>query len=151
MTKYTDYDIVFQEIPGETTLAVNISNCPHRCPGCHSPQLQTDIGEELTPEVLSALIKKYSGATCICFMGGDSAPEEIAELAREVKREFPALKTAVYSGNSTLPAALDAFDYVKIGAWNAELGTLKDRTTNQRLYAVRGGKTEDITAKFWKK
>ena len=44
MLKYVNTDIVFQEIPDEVTLAVNISNCPCRCPGCHSEYLWEDVG-----------------------------------------------------------------------------------------------------------
>ena len=40
MLKYAGYDIVFQEIPDEVTLALNLSGCPNGCPGCHSPHLQ---------------------------------------------------------------------------------------------------------------
>ena len=29
MLKYANYDIVFQEVPDEVTLAINISNCPN--------------------------------------------------------------------------------------------------------------------------
>ena len=47
MLKYYNYDIVFQEIPDEVTLAVNLTNCPHRCIGCHSPHLRHNIGEPL--------------------------------------------------------------------------------------------------------
>ena len=36
MLKYVNTGIVFQEIPDEVTLAVNISGCPCRCHGCHS-------------------------------------------------------------------------------------------------------------------
>ena len=28
MLKYANFDIVFQEVPDEVTLAINISNCP---------------------------------------------------------------------------------------------------------------------------
>ena len=58
MIKYVpeDTSVVFAEIPDEITLAINISNCPGSCPGCHSPYLQQDTGEELTAEKLSALI-----------------------------------------------------------------------------------------------
>ena len=45
MLKYAGYDIVFQEIPDEVTLALNLSGCPNGCPGCHSPHLQRDEGE----------------------------------------------------------------------------------------------------------
>ena len=68
MLKYTNTDIVFQEIPDEVTLAVNLSGCPCRCPGCHSPQLWGDIGEPLTrlkerhPNLKTAW---YSGRTLL--------------------------------------------------------------------------------------
>ena len=79
MLRYTDYDIVFREIPDETTLAVNLAGCPNRCPGCHSPQLQEPIGEPLTEEVVERLLARYGAAvTCFCLMGGDAEPHEAA-------------------------------------------------------------------------
>ena len=62
MLRYTDYDIVFREIPDETTLAVNLAGCPNRCPGCHSPQLQEPIGEPLTEEVVERLLARPPAA-----------------------------------------------------------------------------------------
>ena len=47
MLKYVDTKVVFQEIPDEITLAINISNCPCHCPGCHSSYLAEDIGNAL--------------------------------------------------------------------------------------------------------
>ena len=55
MLKCYSYDIVCQEIPDEISLAVNISCCPNRCPGCHSPWLWEDAGEPMTEEFLEAL------------------------------------------------------------------------------------------------
>lgn len=37
MLKYAGYDIVFQEIPDEVTLALNLSGCPNGCPGATVP------------------------------------------------------------------------------------------------------------------
>ena len=59
MLRYADYDIVFQEIPDEVTLAINLSNCPNHCKGCHSAYLMEDVGEPLTEESLSTLLGKY--------------------------------------------------------------------------------------------
>ena len=82
MVRYHNFDIVFAEIPDETTLAINITNCPNRCPGCHSPHLQRDGGERLDAEALQGLLDRYGrSVTCVCFMGGDAAPHEIARLA----------------------------------------------------------------------
>ena len=35
MVRFYNFDIVFAEIPDEVTLAINITGCPYRCPGCH--------------------------------------------------------------------------------------------------------------------
>lgn len=37
MVRYHNFDIVFAEIPDETTLAINITNCPNRCPAATAP------------------------------------------------------------------------------------------------------------------
>ena len=150
MLKYYNYDIVFQEIPDEVTLAVNITNCPHRCVGCHSPHLHLDIGEVLDENSLDGLLSKYGRqSTCVCFMGGDKQPKEVALLARHLRKDTK-LKVAWYSGNDIMPRYASLFDYVKIGGYHEELGGLNSRTTNQKLFRVTNGTTEDITARFWK-
>ncbi|MBR4432703.1 MAG: anaerobic ribonucleoside-triphosphate reductase activating protein [Paludibacteraceae bacterium] len=148
MVKVASYDVVFQEIPGEVTLALNLSNCPCHCPGCHSPHLAEDIGEPLDEELLDGLIERYKGLiTCVAFMGGDAEPEEVARLAAHVKQS--SLKTAWYSGRMNMPK--DGFDYVKLGGYVESLGGLKSPTTNQRLYKRVGDNWTDITSSFWNK
>ena len=159
MLKVASYDIVFQEIPGEVTLALNLSNCPCHCPGCHSPHLAEDIGEVLDEELLDGLIERYKGLiTCVCFMGGDAEPAEVARLAAHVNN--CQLKTAWYSGRPADPrdlgslghlGSLGTLDYVKFGPYIKSLGGLKSEKTNQRLYKREGEKWEDITSVFWKK
>ena len=146
MLKVASYDIVFQEIPGEVTLALNLSGCPCHCPGCHSQHLWEDVGEELNEGLLDALVAKYQGLiTCVAFMGGDQAPEEVAELAKHLS-----LKSAWYSGRMNLPAVDGAFDYVKIGPYIESLGGLKSPTTNQRFYKRTPDGWVDDTARFQK-
>jgi len=77
MLKYTEYDIVFQEIPDETTLCINISNCPYNCRNCHTPELRENIGKRFDMKVVERLLKKYPDITCICFMGGDRTPNDV--------------------------------------------------------------------------
>jgi anaerobic ribonucleoside-triphosphate reductase activating protein len=152
MLKYISYDIVFQEIPEEVTLAINISGCPNRCKGCHSPHLQEDIGEDLTQETLSCLLNMYGDTiTCICFMGGDNSPHEIVRLAQFVREQTSVnIKTAWYSGNQYLfdEYSANSFDYIKLGEYIERLGGLNSVTTNQRLYRVVNGGMVDITACF---
>jgi len=155
MLKYVNTGVVFQEIPDEVTLSINISNCPCHCPGCHSQYLWQNIGKPLTPITLDRIIHEYgSDITCICFMGGDSEPTYVNTLARYLHREHPGLKVAWYSGRSRVPSTVHKvdFDYIKVGPYIAHLGCLKDRTTNQRLYKrAAGDDFLDITERFWKK
>lgn len=155
MVRYHNFDIVFAEIPGETTLAINLTNCPNRCPGCHSPHLQAGAGHVLDETELCALLGRYGrSVTCVAFMGGDAAPQEIAQLAGLVRREYPVLRTGWYSGRAKLPDGIDirAFDYVKLGGWVEALGPLTAPTTNQRLYEIApDGSMRDITERFRRK
>ena len=155
MLKYVNTGIVFQEIPDEVTLAVNISNCPCRCPGCHSQYLWQNIGTPLTPMELDRFIQQYGhDITCICFMGGDAEPAYVNNLARYLHREHPSLKVAWYSGRTRISTGIvkTDFGYIKVGPYIEHLGCLKDRTTNQRIYKrVSGDDFTDITSSFWKK
>lgn len=148
MLKCYNYDIVCQEVPDEITLAVNISCCPNRCKGCHSPWLLEDKGEPMTEDMLDSLIGKYQSAiTCFCFMGGDIEPFEIQRLASWIKKKFPELKTAWYSGKADLPNGFDVtvLDFIKLGPFIESLGGLKSPETNQRMYSVSSdGKMERI-------
>lgn len=147
--KYVNSDIVFREIPDETTLAINISNCPHRCRGCHSAYLQQNIGITLNESTLAKIIDKYEKSiTCICFMGGDAEPETVSRLAGYVKEKWCGiLKTAWYSGSNAIHDGVKSnnFDFIKLGEYVEALGNLETATTNQRLYRIKDAKFEDIT------
>lgn len=155
MLKYVDAKVVFAEVPDEVTLAINISNCPCQCKGCHSSYLAEDIGTKLTFSELRRLIKHNSGISCIAFMGGDSEPERINALASFVTNHYQ-LKVAWYSGRQELSKEVDLhnFDYVKLGPYIKDKGPLNCRTTNQVLLEIEVVQdrvfTKDITAKFWK-
>lgn len=163
MIKYVDTKVVFQEIPDETTLAINISNCPCHCKGCHSSYLAEDIGTPLDEDSLVELLLNNKGITCIAFMGGDSDPEYInwlASIMRDMNDSEPGnwadVKIAWYSGRQELFPDIDLrnFDYIKLGPYIEEKGPLSSRTTNQVMLQIDNsyGKpiTKDITSRFWK-
>lgn len=163
MLKYTDTKVVFQEIPDETTLAINISNCPCYCKGCHSSYLAEDIGTPLDEDSLVELLLNNKGITCIAFMGGDLDPEYInwlASIMRDMNDSEPGnwadVKIAWYSGRQELSPDIDLrnFDYIKLGPYIEEKGPLSSRTTNQIMLQIDNscGKSivKDITSRFWK-
>ncbi len=151
MLKFVNYDIVFQEVPNEVALAINISGCPCRCPGCHSSYLWRDIGEALTPEALDQLISANDHISCVALMGGDADPAWIDDLASYLRQQHPNLKVAWYSGRTILSRYIDIhhFDYIKVGPYIAHLGPLKSRTTNQHFYRIEDNRLVDITSVFW--
>ena len=155
MLKFVDTKVVFQEIPDEVTLAINISNCPCHCEGCHSSYLAKDVGRILTIGPLFNLIEDNKGISCVSFMGGDSDPKRINGLAWAIKKKYPNLKVAWYSGRQELSnnVNLENFDYIKLGPYKEEFGPLNSRTTNQRMYKIDHEFYHnfiDITNKFWK-
>ena len=156
--------VVMEEIPDRVTLAVEISHCRGNCPGCHSPFLKEDIGVELTPALIDALVRDNFGVDCFLFLGEGRDPEALCALAGHV--HSLGLKAAVYSGRREVDDLLwKSFDYVKVGPYVEELGPLNKPTTNQRLYrllsegesvydatlvsAHAGRRFLDITSRFW--
>ena len=80
-------------------------------------------------------------------MGEGNDAQALKDLVLYIRREFPDLKVALYSGREEVEDQLyDIFDYVKIGPYKKEYGPLNEKTTNQRLYKNR----VDITNKFWR-
>ena len=155
MLKYVNTDVVFQEIPDEVTLAVNISNCPCHCPGCHSHYLWEDIGLPLDTDAIDTFVSQYGkDITCLAFMGGDCDPKGVNMLAQYIHEEHPQYKVGWYSGRVRIPPLVNKtdFDYIKVGPYIRHLGPLGKPTTNQRLYRQdEDGSFEDITYRFWKK
>ena len=160
MLKYYNSMVVFEEIPNEITLAINITNCPCKCPGCHSKFLWGDVGTELTIEELKRLIDKNDGITAVCFMGGDNSPCEVNKLADGLLDDpkYDNIKVGWYSGKDELSKDIDLmlFDYIKLGHYDEKLGGLNKETTNQRFYTVgvdweKNYVLEDKTYMFWKK
>ena len=158
MIKYypESVSVVFEEIPDYVTLAIEITNCPGTCEGCHSPWLREDIGEELTQEVLYKLIDENKGVNCICFMGEGKDPEALKKLAFSIRlrSDYP-YKVALYSGRNEVEEEYDNyFDFIKVGPYIPSRKGLNFKTTNQRLYEIvrEGFKTtrKDITYKFWR-
>lgn len=157
MLKYVDVKVTFSEVPDEITLCISISNCPYHCEGCHSSYLAKDIGKPLDLQALTDLIDSNKGITCVCIMGGDSNPSEVDDIAQDIKQYYPNLKVAWYSGNEKLSKEinLEFFDYIKIGPYVKDKGSLISKDTNQRFYKVlhigiNDNKLSDITYKFWK-
>ena len=150
MLKYLNTQVVFQEVPDEISLAINITQCPNRCKGCHSSYLQEDTGEVLSKSELSKLILNNKGITCILFMGGDNDRKYLNTLAKFIKNEYD-LKVGYYSGLShILDIDLYNFDYLKLGPYIEGLGPLSSKTTNQRFFKIINNKLKDITYKFKK-
>lgn len=151
MLKVYNYDIVFQEVPNETTLALNISNCPYHCEGCHSPILWMDKGVPVL-DVLNELLVNYKGLiTCICFMGGDQDLKELVYALSVIKQQ--GLKTCLYTGADSIEHLITLFpylDYLKYGSYKKEFGGLDSPLTNQKFLKKENGEWKDYTYKFKK-
>lgn len=144
MLKFYNAALALQEIPGQISLAINISGCPWHCKGCHSPHLWKDEGEPLF--TCFKKIEEYKDyISCVLFMGGDWNAFELTSTAGLVKVLYPNLKTALYTALDVdkVKPLLANFDYVKTGPYIEELGGLKSPKTNQALYKVTANSNEE--------
>lgn len=141
--------VVFQELPDEISLAINITGCGKRCPGCHTPFLQNSFnGVELTPAIFESYLRKYIEIiTAVIFFNGDLHITRFVELL-DIAKSY-GLKTALYTGWNDVPMEIyKRLDFLKVGEYIQELGSLSSPSTNQRMYDIKQNK--DITYKFRK-
>lgn len=150
--KYLGYSVVFQEVPDEISLAINISGCPVKCKDCHSKYLWEYKGSYLKQDIYALLSRYRDYVSCICFMGGNQNLNDL-ECCCDIVHGA-GLKTCLYTGytlsDKLKQFALKNLDYIKVGDYRADLGGLSSRTTNQRMYKIEDGELKDITETFWK-
>lgn len=148
---YSSLQVVFQEVPDEISLAMSISGCSLKCPGCHSSNTwNPTYGVYLSKDEYTSLLSKYKDlCSCVLFYGGEWHRQQLKEyllLAKEY-----GYKTCLYTGLTLdffSQDFLSALDYIKTGKFVRSLGGLSHRSTNQRMYVV--STMEDITYKFWR-
>lgn len=128
-----------------------VSGCSHHCPQCHNPQTwDKNAGEEFTEEVLDNLLDKLKRPFIkrLTLSGGDPLflgnRDEIANVVRKVKKNFPNIKIWCYTGYlweevKDLPC-MDYIDVLVDGEFKIDL---KDITlpfcgsSNQRVIDVQ--------------
>ena len=117
----------------------------------------SDSGELLYPHLADIVELYFNQASCICFLGeGKGLPQEKHEFVSYAEYAHKkGLKTCLYfySGRDTvIEKWMHIFDYIKLGSYREELGTLDSVTTNQRMYRKNSHNNyEDITHLFWSK
>lgn len=157
MIYYQGYTVSFQEVPDEVSLVILVADCPNKCPGCHSPELQKAEGKDLLADIDSIIDEYKDAVTCVCFMGEGRDKPALLECVKKVRDS--SLLCALYTGatadevDARIGPAKYYLNYLKVGPYIESLGGLDTKTTNQRfLWAVRqkSGNIiwEDFTWKF---
>lgn len=132
---------VYQEVPGQISLALSISGCPINCKGCHSSETHSlSFGIELTENEFNRLLNKYKHTTCVLFYGGEWNIVELLKYIKIAKNRN--LKVALYSGYNLSFFNKDflfLLDYIKVGKYIEEKGGLSNPNTNQKFYSLKDG------------
>lgn len=142
--KYLNIRTSFSTVKTEICVAIEITNCPHKCLGCHTPELQQDIGKHIDENNIIEILKPFTFNemplfSCVAFMGGDQEPENLISILKKIKNIFPNVSTCLYTGNECVNAKIQSeLDYLKVGKYIASLGGLDSPTTNQRFYILKG-------------
>lgn len=151
--RYVSYEVTLSEVPQEISLTIMISGCPNRCPDCHSKfAWDRNVGKILNKKTLKQIIEKYKNSiSCICFLGGEWE-NDLIEMIEFIKKYN--LKIALYTGldyiDSIDEKIIMNLDYIKIGHYDKNMGSLDKKTTNQKMYKINNTNFEDITHLFWK-
>ncbi|WP_232366325.1 anaerobic ribonucleoside-triphosphate reductase activating protein [Aliidiomarina halalkaliphila] len=146
--RYSEEQIVWQEVPGETSLAYTITGCDIGCKGCHSTHTwPLNSGELLSVEYFKTRLNTYAGfISCVLFLGGEWHLDTLKTYLRIARKQ--GLNTCLYTGLETPPPALLPYlTYVKTGPWMSSRGGLADRGTNQKFIHVKTGEVQNY--KFW--
>lgn len=136
--RFVSEQIVWQEVPGETSLAYMISGCPLRCVGCHSADAWDEKkGVALSEEYFKSKLLQYRGyITCVLFLGGEWNEDALYKLLQIAKLQQ--LQTCLYSGYENVSVELRSqLTYLKTGPWLPTLGGLSSPTTNQKIIDLR--------------
>jgi anaerobic ribonucleoside-triphosphate reductase activating protein len=146
--KYLTMDIVLKEVPDLMGMSYQITGCPMRCKGCHSPELRNKLlGEELTNYKYKQHLNDYANfIDVVIFLGGEWYEQNLVEKLIIAHDDYN-LKTCLYTGQVHVSdAILEHLDFVKYGPYVEKYGGLDSPTTNQRFYDLNTNK--DITYKF---
>ncbi len=153
MLLYATSGISELEIPNKKSLVIYISECKNNCKNCHTPYLHEKYGDSLKENFNLLLNLYFNYLDVVCFMGeGKNTKEEKEELKyycniiHDLGKE-----SALYSGRDVdIEEWMNCFDYVKVGSYQENKGSLSNRNTNQKLYKKENNKYKDITYLFWK-
>jgi anaerobic ribonucleoside-triphosphate reductase activating protein len=132
---------VLQEVCGEVSLCFSISGCQLKCKGCHSPFLwKKGSGILLTETLFRNYLLKYKGlGSCVLFMGGEWHKNELISFLKIAKEEN--YKTCLYTGETNISNEIKKqLTWLKTGKWNANLGGLNSKSTNQKFIEVKTNK-----------
>lgn len=140
--RFADEQVVWQEVPGEVSLAFLCSGCPLRCKGCHSAAAwRAQSGGLLTEDYLKSRLKRYRGLiTCVLFMGGEWLPDALRRLLEIVCEA--GLKSCLYTGlerEELSDGLIPYLTFLKTGRWLPESGGLESPATNQRFVCIESG------------
>lgn len=142
MLKYSYPQEVFQEIPGEISLALSISGCPLACKNCHSKETwNKDFGKELNINEIDLLLKRFKHISCVLFYGGEWEINKLIEIIDYIKEKYNLL-IGLYSGNELSFFSnefLKKIDFLKTGMYIEGKGNLTSIYTNQKFFILKKG------------
>jgi len=136
---FSNPQVVFQEVPGEISLALSISGCNLHCKECHSSETwDPKYGEPLTKSKLSELLRKYKYISTVLFYGGEWNLDKLTELIKFIKSKN--IKVCLYTGQELdyfSKDFLSLLDYIKVGPYIASKGGIGTKGTNQKFIKLR--------------
>lgn len=157
IAKIEDYDIA-DSIDG-ITVSLWIAGCPHKCKGCHNPELwdydkYPKIKKELVVSMLEHNLSKDNIKKNLSILGGEPLiPENIEDLnyvISEIRKKFPKISIYIWTGytlselkkrnDKNLNSILKNITYLIDGRFEEK---------NKKILKLRGSTNQNIYKKVW--
>lgn len=133
-----DKSITYQEVPDKICFTLFVAGCKNNCKNCSWKGKFSKSSKLKLEDFEKEILDKKNYVDVIVFLGGEWLDDFIDYLKVAKKCGF---ETCLYTGLDDVSNEIKNYlDYLKVGKYIEERGSLFSRNTNQRFYDLKNNK-----------
>jgi len=133
-----DKTITYQEVPDKICFTIFVAGCKNNCKNCSWKGKFDKISNFGLEDFEKEIKEKKDYVDVIVFLGGEWL-DNFVDYLKVAKRN--GFETCLYTGLDDVNNEIKSnLDYLKVGKYIEERGSLFSRNTNQRFYDLKNNK-----------